>query len=185
VQPAFPGVLAALHSAVAGNTTQLTIFLANGANPGGVTAAELSQGLHESALCLELASPWNPDAGARARAQTVARLAAAAPRAALYPFDRAAAAGNSLVQDCLRWPATAPPAIATGDVNAPLPSIPVLLLAGARDLSTPLAWAQQEAREAPDGRLVVAPGAGHDVQLRAHDPAATAILGRFLQAIRA
>jgi len=41
--------------------------------------------------------------------------------------------------------------------------VPTLLLAGTHDLSTPLEWAQREARHAPDGRLVVVPGAGHGV----------------------
>ena len=35
--------------------------------------------------------------------------------------------------------------------------VPVLLLAGERDLSTPLAWAQAEAKLAPRGRLVIVP----------------------------
>jgi len=183
VQPSFPGVLAALHRAVAGDTTQLRIFLADGANAGGVTAAELSQGLHESALCAELAAPWNPAAPPRSRAGAIVRLVAREPAARLYPFDRATAAGNALVQDCLRWPATPRPAVPTGDVNAPLPHVPVLLLAGTHDLSTPLPWAQQEAREAPDGRLLVVPGAGHSVQLRARDPAVRATLGRFLASV--
>jgi pimeloyl-ACP methyl ester carboxylesterase len=42
-----------------------------------------------------------------------------------------------------------------------------LLLGGDRDLSTPLAWARQELSLAPRGRLVVVPGAGHSVQMRA------------------
>ena len=32
------------------------------------------------------------------------------------------------------------------------------------DLSTPLEWAQEEARTAPQGRLMIVPGAGHSVQ---------------------
>jgi pimeloyl-ACP methyl ester carboxylesterase len=42
-----------------------------------------------------------------------------------------------------------------------------LLLAGEQDLSTPLEWARQEARTAPQGRLMIVPGAGHSVQLQA------------------
>jgi pimeloyl-ACP methyl ester carboxylesterase len=65
-----------------------------------------------------------------------------------------------------------------------LPPVPVLLLAGEHDLSTPLAWAREEANKAPDGRLVLVPGAGHSVQTRAHDPAVRRILIRFLTASR-
>jgi pimeloyl-ACP methyl ester carboxylesterase len=62
-----------------------------------------------------------------------------------------------------------------------LPAVPVLLLAGDRDLSTPLAWARAEARHAPQGRLVVVRGAGHSVQTRARNPTVRAALSRFLQ----
>ena len=47
-----------------------------------------------------------------------------------------------------------------------LPAVPVLLLAGEQDLSTPLEWARREAATAPRGRLMVVPGAGHSVQLQ-------------------
>jgi pimeloyl-ACP methyl ester carboxylesterase len=55
-----------------------------------------------------------------------------------------------------------------------------LLLAGERDLSTPLAWARAEAALAPRGRLLEVPGAGHSVQLRAHDPAVRRTVALFL-----
>jgi pimeloyl-ACP methyl ester carboxylesterase len=58
--------------------------------------------------------------------------------------------------------------------------VPVLLLAGEHDLSTPLEWAQQEAALVPDGHLLVVPGAGHSVQLRARDPDVRRTLARFL-----
>ena len=54
------------------------------------------------------------------------------------------------------------------------------LLSGERDLSTPLAWARQEAAMAPDGQLLEVPGAGHSVQLRARDSDVRRTVGRFL-----
>jgi pimeloyl-ACP methyl ester carboxylesterase len=96
----------------------------------------------------------------------------------VLPFDRATASGNGIAQTCLAWPPTPPPpAPAT---NAMLPPVPVLLLAGDRDLSTPLAWARQEARLAPRGRLVVVPGAGHSVQSRASSEVARRAVAQFL-----
>jgi pimeloyl-ACP methyl ester carboxylesterase len=94
------------------------------------------------------------------------------------PFDKATATSNGELITCENWPPLPlrPPA-----VPRELPDVPVLLLAGDRDLSTPLAWAREEARRAPDGRLVVVPGAGHSVQLRAKDPIARRSLVRFLQ----
>jgi pimeloyl-ACP methyl ester carboxylesterase len=56
----------------------------------------------------------------------------------------------------------------------------VLLLAGDRDLSTPLAWARAEARRAPKGKLVIVHGAGHSTQLRATAETARAALDAFL-----
>ena len=41
-----------------------------------------------------------------------------------------------------------------------------LILAGDRDLSTPMTWAQSTAAAMPGSRLVVVPGSGHSVQSR-------------------
>ena len=65
-------------------------------------------------------------------------------------------------------------------VRAELPRIPVLLLAGGHDLSTPLAGARAQAALAPDGHLFVVPTAGHSVQNRAAGDPAAAELARFL-----
>jgi pimeloyl-ACP methyl ester carboxylesterase len=45
--------------------------------------------------------------------------------------------------------------------------VPTLLLAGDRDLSTPLPWAREQAAHTPNGKLVVVKGSGHSVQSRA------------------
>ena len=71
-----------------------------------IRAPILSQGLHESSLCLELAPPWDPTAPSARRAATLSTLAAATPSKDLYPFDRATATGNGLAQGCLDWPPT-------------------------------------------------------------------------------
>ncbi|HEX8930235.1 MAG TPA: alpha/beta hydrolase [Actinomycetota bacterium] len=54
-------------------------------------------------------------------------------------------------------------------------------MAGDRDLSTPLAWAQAEAKLAPRGRLVVIPNAGHSVQSRATVDAGRQAVAEFLR----
>lgn len=178
--PSFSEVLAPLHAAAEGHPDALDQFLT--ALPGyeSAPAAELSQGLHESTLCLDLAPPWNPDASANERALTIKRAVARLPAGSLFPFDRATASGNGLAQGCLQWPPTEPPTVYDGDPSAELPPVPVLLLAGERDLSTPLSWAREEAAKAPDGKLVIVPGAGHSVQTLAHDPRMRNILIQFL-----
>ena len=69
---------------------------------------------------------------------------------------------------------------AAAALHAELPRIPVLLLAGGHDLSTPLESARAQAALAPDGRLFVVPTAGHSVQNRAAGDPAEAELARFL-----
>jgi pimeloyl-ACP methyl ester carboxylesterase len=56
-----------------------------------------------------------------------------------------------------------------------------LLLAGGRDLSTPLEWARREAELVPSGRLLVVEGAGHDVQIRARSDVGRNALAAFLK----
>jgi pimeloyl-ACP methyl ester carboxylesterase len=57
----------------------------------------------------------------------------------------------------------------------------VLLLAGGRDLSTPLAGARAQAALAPDGHLVVVPDSGHGVQSRAVSDTGRQAVGQFLR----
>jgi pimeloyl-ACP methyl ester carboxylesterase len=105
----------------------------------------------------------------------VARLTTAQ----VWPFDRATAAGNGLIQTCLYWPPAPAPPAATASRGS-LPPVPVLLLAGGHDLSTPLADARAQAALAPDGRLFVVPTAGHSVQNRAAGNPAQAEVSQFL-----
>jgi pimeloyl-ACP methyl ester carboxylesterase len=178
--PGFRGVLDDLHAARAGRPGALEAWQAAVRRAEAVPADFLSQGLHESTLCVELAPPWDRAAPAAQRAATVSALAAATPDKDLYPFDRATATGNGLAQGCLDWPPTRPPALTKDSATSRLPPVPVLLLSGDRDLSTPLAWARAEAAMAPDGRLLEVHGAGHSVQLRARNPDVRRTVARFL-----
>jgi pimeloyl-ACP methyl ester carboxylesterase len=178
--PSFPGVVALLHAAAHGHLQGLTRLIKAAHLADAVPAMLLSQGLHESTLCLDLGAGWHPAAPSADRARTLRELADATPVRDLFPFDRATAIGNGLAQSCLQWPATRPPAIQQPSASADLPAVPILLLAGARDLSTPLAWARAEALKTPHGRLVVVPDAGHSVQLRATNPIGREEVARFL-----
>jgi pimeloyl-ACP methyl ester carboxylesterase len=179
VNPGFPGIPTAIHAAASGDSAALDRFV-NAVDRGESTPASLlSQGLHEATLCLDLAPPWNPSDTSAQRAQAVQQLARL-PDRAFFPYDRATATRNGVATGCAIWPATDPPAVPAGNPQRPLPAVPVLLLAGERDLSTPLAWARREQAQAPEGRLVPVPGAGHSVQLRARDPAVGRVLARFL-----
>jgi len=177
--PSFPGVPAALHAAAAGHPDALTALMAGVHAADAATAGELSQGLHASALCADMPMPWGgPDTPLAARPAALARAVARLRSAQVWPFDRATAAGNGFIQTCLHWPPS--PAPSPVSLRAELPRVPVLLLAGGHDLSTPLAGARAQAALAPDGRLFVVPTAGHSVQNRAAGDPAEAELARFL-----
>jgi pimeloyl-ACP methyl ester carboxylesterase len=180
--PSFPGVPAALHAAAAGRPAALGALIARVHAADAVTSGELSQGLHASTLCADMPMPWGgPGAPAAARAGALARAAARLTTAQVWPFDRATAAGNGFIQTCLYWPPVPVPATATAP-RARLPRVPVLLLAGGHDLSTPLAGARAQAALAPDEHLFAVPRAGHSVQNRAAGNPAEAEVASFLAA---
>jgi pimeloyl-ACP methyl ester carboxylesterase len=158
--PHLRGGIAALHAAAHGDRGPLRRLERIVARiVRGTTARELSQGLHAATLCADTPAPWGgPAAPLAGRA---AKLAAGAAQVDTGPYDRATATGNGLAQQCLNWPPV--------DVPAPppageLPDVPTVLLAGGKDLSTPLEWTQAAAKRAPHGKLIVVENAGHGVQ---------------------
>jgi len=179
-EPSFRAVPRALREARAGNPARLNRLIANVRRGSRGPASLLSQGLHASTLCADYRMPWGgPDVPIARRKAVIAAAAAKLTPADLAPFDKATATGNGELLTCENWP---PEPVKPPDATGDLPAVPVLLLAGDHDLSTPLQWARAEARHAPEGRLVVVPGAGHSVQLRARNPAGSRALMTFLQA---
>jgi pimeloyl-ACP methyl ester carboxylesterase len=179
VDPRFPGVPEALRAARQGRPERLDRLVTAVRQGSAASAAELSQGLHASTLCADTPAPWGDSAApVKGRAAALRRAVDRLRDAELFPFDRATAGGNGIAQTCLAWPPT--PAPPSPPRDAQLPPVPVLLLAGDHDLSTPLAWARAEARLAPRGRLVVIPGAGHSVQSRGASELARRAVADFL-----
>jgi pimeloyl-ACP methyl ester carboxylesterase len=180
--PSFGGALAALHAAAAGRPAALHALIGRVHAADAATADELSQGLHASTLCEDLTMPWGgPQAPVSARAAALAAAVSRLSPAQTWPFDRATAAGNGLIQTCLYWP----PEPASGRRIRPatrLPHVPILILAGGRDLSTPIEEDRAELAVAPGARLFYVPTAGHSVQNRAAGDPAMAALRRFLDA---
>jgi len=180
--PSYRAVPGALAAARAGNPRRLDRLIAAVHRGDSVPASFLSQGLHASTLCEDYAFPWGgPATPLAARRHAIAQAATRLTPSTLRPFDRATALGNGELLTCENWPPLPATLLGRQAVTASLPDVPVLLLAGDRDLSTPLAWARAEATHAPRGRLVVVHGAGHSVQTRARNPAVRAALTRFLQ----
>jgi pimeloyl-ACP methyl ester carboxylesterase len=167
-----------LHLAANGEPAELVQFLAVVKRWEATPAQALDQGLHASALCADWRYPWGdssaPVAGREAKLRAaVARRSASA----FYPFDRATALGNGFIRQCLPWSPTP---------STPLPPhgaklrVPVLIVNGDHDLSTPLEWAREELALAPRGKLVVVRGAGHSVQSRAVGDAGRRAVAAFL-----
>jgi pimeloyl-ACP methyl ester carboxylesterase len=173
--PSFPGVLAALRAARRGDAGGLERIVRAVRSAQRAPAGVLSQGLHAATICADLRPPWGGSAAPLAGREAALRRAAAA--ADPTPFDRATVTGNGVAVTCLRWPPTpAPPAPRTSD----LPPVPTLLLAGGRDLSTPLRWAREQRAHTPNGKLVVVPDSGHSVQSRAPGGEGRRAVQRFL-----
>jgi len=169
-------VPAILRDARRGRTTQLVSFLQQVHQLQSGPAPFLDQGLHASALCADWRYPWGTSAaplpGRRAKLQrAVARLKAAD----LFPYDRRTALENGFIGQCLPWSPTPPTPLATGRLR-----VPTLLVNGDHDLSTPLEWARQELKLAPQGKLVIVPGAGHSVQSRAVSDVGRRAVAEFL-----
>ncbi len=179
VSPAFRRIPDALREARAGRTAKLDAIVAGVRRGQRTPAGFLSQGLHASTLCGDLKGPWGgPSSPLDGRRSALAGAVAKLQPADVYPYDRATAANNGIAQTCVRWPPEQVPPLPPA--GAKLPAVPVLLLAGTHDLSTPMEWAQAEAKLAPKGELVVVPGAGHGTQARG-GPVARRAVERFLQ----
>lgn len=154
-------VIGALHAARQGDPSRLAAILTDFA-PGGDPVELYSAGLHIDAFCSDARFPWGrSDAPFALRPARLAEYLRHVDPARAWPYTIATSAGNGFVQECLRWqsrPAAEPP--------ARLPDVPVLILAGDHDLSTPLEWAYEEATHARHAKVVVVKGASHSVQNR-------------------
>ncbi|HWH95637.1 MAG TPA: alpha/beta hydrolase [Baekduia sp.] len=146
-----------------------------------VPAAFFSAGLHAATLCADAPALWRggPAAPAAVRDAELARLRTDMPAAQTAPWPPSTALGQGLLATCRAWPPTAaPPA---PDARATI-RVPTLLLAGDRDLSTPLEWARAQARRMPHAELVVVAGAGHSILSREQRTTGRDALRRFLAA---
>jgi pimeloyl-ACP methyl ester carboxylesterase len=160
--PGTGDVIGAIHAARHGDPARLNALLRMLAS-GGDPVDSFSSGLHAATLCSDMRFVWGSST-----TPTVLRPFALAvterllPAAAVWPYTPAVAVGQGFDQTCLHWPAERP----NSNTAAALPNVPVLIVNGDHDLSTPLEWARQEAATGPDVTLVVVPGASHSIQNR-------------------
>jgi pimeloyl-ACP methyl ester carboxylesterase len=160
----FYPVLDLLHRAAQGDPGPLNAAIAEVRQGAGTPPAEYSAGLHVATLCADLRSaPWG-DASAPlpVRDEAVARALDKISTAEAWPFEPETAVEQGIIQGCRHWPPARP------NPRPPYSrlTMPVLLINGDRDLSTPVEWAIEQAARTPRGRLVVIAGMGHSVQGR-------------------
>lgn len=159
--PGHGDLIGALHAARGGDQTALNTILAD-MKPGGDPVEFYSSGLHIDAFCSDSVFPWGRSNTPTAiRPLLLSRALRRIPAARVWPYTRDTAAGNGFTQECLRWQSRP-----SADAPARLPNVPTLLLNGDRDLSTPLEWAAEEARHAPNAKLVIVKGESHSIQNR-------------------
>jgi pimeloyl-ACP methyl ester carboxylesterase len=176
--PDYTAVLSAIHEARQGDRSPLLGLETNVHQAAGAPTELFSAGLHAATLCADLRLPWSSSTPLARRSALLARRLASLTDKAFWPFTRETSAANGFVKTCLPWPVT-PPA-PSPPPGSKLPSVPVLLVNGDHDLSTPLEWAREEARLAPRGKLVVVHGASHSVQSRERGGAGRAAVEAFL-----
>ncbi|WP_410662195.1 alpha/beta fold hydrolase [Amycolatopsis sp. lyj-84] len=169
-------LITALRTARGGDTAKLDSLLRNLAS-GGDPLASFSSGLHAATLCADMRFPWG-DAGTQGFVrEPLLKLAEKRLSAReTWPFSPAVATGQGFIQTCLPWPVEPP----SSNPGGKLPDVPVLLLNGDHDLSTPMEWAYEEAKVAPRGKVVIVEGAAHSIQNREPGDAGRKAVAEFL-----
>lgn len=156
-----PAIPAAMRSARHGDPAPILRLLrrvARVASPGD--PREFSSALLVATLCEESAFPWSRTADLVQRRHELGAALQALGDGPFAPFDRTAAISLYAMPVCYGWPTgPQPPTFPT----APLPAAPTLMLAGGRDLRTPVADARALAARMSDARVLEVTGAGHSV----------------------
>ncbi|MFI8520710.1 alpha/beta fold hydrolase [Streptomyces sp. NPDC085481] len=165
------GILDALHASAGGDRTRLDRLVAGFSAPSDEPPAEFSSGLHAATLCADSRWPWgDASAPVEGRRQALERAVRRISPAQVWPFQRETAGAQGIPRTCLPWPASRP----NRPARAHTLTMPVLILAGDRDLSTPVRWARDVAAAHPKAELVVLQGAGHSTQSRSDEGARAA-----------
>ncbi|WP_199839661.1 alpha/beta fold hydrolase [Streptomyces sp. XY431] len=180
VDPDYGGVPEILHEAAAGRPAKLLEFFEFVHQQVNAAPAEdLSQGLHSATLCADSRFPWGTtDTPVAGRAAALERTRRQLTAEQTWPYDPATATGLGSLLVCLHWPREQVPPMPPEHQR--LPDVPVLLLGGDRDLSTPYELIYEQAELAHNPQIVIVPGAAHSVQNRAENPAGRQAVHDFL-----
>jgi hypothetical protein len=121
-------------------------------------SSDVNPAVFFATTCTDGPFPWDSGTRVSERRGALAKAVADLPSRKLGGFGSWAVTASAA--ECLGWPA--PAGVGAADTR-PLPDVPVLVLAGDRDLRTPPAAGVAVAGRFPQGRLLVAPGVGHTV----------------------
>ncbi|HYI80993.1 MAG TPA: alpha/beta hydrolase [Thermoleophilaceae bacterium] len=151
----------AIHNALRGDAAPLLRARVLGAasSMAARSERELSAATRLAALCADSLLPWTASTPFAARQASATAFVAALPATAFAPFGARTALQGEVLDACRSWPAPARQRPALGA----LPDVPTLLLAGGRDVRTPLANAQAIVAEMPRAKVVTVGNAGHAV----------------------
>jgi pimeloyl-ACP methyl ester carboxylesterase len=142
---------AAVRAALNGRPRQLEHLAALvGQQPNG----QVNNAVLYATMCNDGPFPWDPQTPLASRRALLAAAVDAVAPTSLLGFGSWAAQGQAA--ECLAWPAGPAPAS-----MGKLPDVPVLVLAGDRDVRTPWRDGVVAAARFRQGRVVVAPGVGH------------------------
>lgn len=137
---------------------------------------EFSGALLVATTCGELPLPWSPATPLDQRRAVAAAAIAQLGDAPFDPFDAETALQSGFVALCAAWPS---PARAPDPDAGPFPTVPTLLLAGTRDLRTPVENARSLAVSLPRGVVVTVAGTGHSTMTTDATGCAPRMVARF------
>jgi pimeloyl-ACP methyl ester carboxylesterase len=171
----FP-VLDLLHASATGNPGPLNEAVQALLGGEGTPPEEFSSGLHVATICTDIDdAPWGDSAAPLwLRDEAVELALSKVDPDEVWPYEPATTVEQGIVAACRRWPPARPNPAGKHDTL----TMPVLLLSGDRDLSTPVQWAIEQAARTPLGELVVVRGMGHSIQGR--NPVGDAAVRQFL-----
>ena len=180
---------AALDALAAGDRRPILRLAAEdlGSTGNGGDPSAYSAGAYMAISCHDYPVAWDPDADVSTRRAHLREALAGIGRHAFAPFSNDAWLRSiyeeQLVYGCLRWPA--PP---SDDPPAPTrlehPDLPVLVINGEFDVTTPLANAATAAAAWPGATLVETENEIHVSALYDYEECASAIVRRFIRMLQ-
>jgi pimeloyl-ACP methyl ester carboxylesterase len=181
-----PGAIAALRAGDERPFLRLAAEHLGGG--GGGDASAYSEGAYAAVACHDYPALWDRTGSLEARRAELDAAIETLPDDAFAPLPNAAWLDSTyeqqLVAGCLGWPAPDPedPPMPT---VAPHPDLPVLVLNGEFDITTPVANARTAASAWPDATFVEVANEIHVTALYDEEGCATAIVRRFIRTLEA